>query len=426
MEMSLGQPRSRYRWVVFCALAFTYLVIFSQRTGPGVIANQLQAQFGVSSAILGTMASVQYFLYMVLQVPIGAFADRIGPERLLILGTALDGAGTVMFSLAPNFSWLLVGRALVGAGDAFIWINIVLIVGKWFAAEEFGGILGLIGTFGNLGAVLASIPFAAWVSAAGWRGPFLILGVLLLVFAVGNAFLLQRTWVPWRTTVQPVPALRVQRIPLLLTLKRVVRDQVSWATFLCHFGIMGSYLGFTGLWAVPVFMTMYHMSRAAAAQFILVGFIGAIVGGPVVGYISDKFGQRKRPYIALQSIATLAWFSVSLTGGHPPEWLSFVIVFVLGFGCGGSLLTFATIRDATPQERAGVTSGFANMGGFLSAVLLPVVFGAVIDTVNPTHVSGAPAERAYLYAFLVPTILSLMGVLGSCLLPGKSTARSEE
>ncbi len=426
MEMTLSQPRSRYRWVVFCALAVTYLVIFSQRTGPGVIANQLQAQFGVSSAVLGTMASVQYFLYMVLQVPIGAFADRIGPERLLILGTALDGAGTVMFSMAPSFSYLLVGRALVGAGDAFIWINMVLIVGKWFAAEEFGGVLGLIGTFGNLGAILASMPLAAWVSAVGWRGPFLILGLLLLLIAVANAFALQRTWVPWRTTVLPVPALRVQRIPLLQTLKRVVRDQVSWATFLCHFGVMGSYLGFMGLWAVPVFMTLYHMSRAAAAQFILVGYIGAIVGGPMVGYISDKFGQRKRPYIALQSIAALAWFCVPLTGGHPPEWLGYVIVFVLGFGCGGSLLTFATIREVTPRERAGVTSGFANMGGFLSAVLLPVVFGAVIDTVNPEHASGAAADRAYLYAFLVPTIFSLLGILGSCLLPGNSAARSEE
>ncbi|GMA49626.1 MFS transporter [Alicyclobacillus contaminans] len=410
--------RSRYRWVVFAALALTYLLVFTQRTGPGVISNQLQARFGVSSAVLGTMASVQYFLYMILQVPIGAFADRLGPERLFITGAVLDGLGTVVFSGAPDFAWLLVGRALVGAGDALIWINIVLIVGRWFAAQEFGGILGFIGTFGNVGALLATIPFAAWVSASGWRGPFCLLGVLLLLVAASDLLALR----PGARRRRPVESsLHVERIPLSQTLNIVVRERISWATFLCHFGVMGSYLGFTGLWAVPVFMDMYHISRPTAAQFVLVGFIGAILGGPVVGYISDRFGERRRPYIVLQALATLAWLVVPLWGGHPPQWMSYLVLFVLGFGCGGSLLTFATIRDATPASRSGVTSGFANMGGFLSAVLLPVLFGAVLDAVNPTHVVPGPA-RGYALAFLAPALFSACGVLGSCLLPKSQRA----
>jgi MFS family permease len=367
------------------------------------------------------MAGIQFFLYMILQIPVGMFGDRFGPERLFVFGTFLDGVGTLVFSQAHGFSSLLIGRAIVGAGDALIWVNIVLILGKWFAPAEFGGVLGLTGTCGNIGAVCATIPFAAWIGAAGWRLPFLVLGLILVCISCLDLCILKRSWLPRRGQFVQVQNLRIEKIPVWRALRRVVSDRVAWATFLCHFGVMGSYIGYTSLWAVPYYMNVYGVSRAGAAQFVLVGFVGSMIGGPIVGMVSDKLGERKRLYVLVQTVSTAAWAVIPLAHGVPPTWLAYLVIFVLGFGCGASLLTFASIRDLVPRERSGITAGFANTGGFLSAVLLPIAFGAVIDLVGHGQPALPSMERAYGFAFLVPTLFSACGLIGSLLLPNKES-----
>lgn len=421
MEEALeSRIASRRKWLVFALLSLSYLLAFSQRTGPGIIADQLQRQFRVSSAVLGSMASIQYLLYMILQVPVGLFGDKYGPERLFMTGVLLDGLGTLVFCHAGSFAWLLVGRAIVGMGDALIWVNIVLILGKWFRAREFASTLGLVGTVGNFGALLATMPFAAWVAVAGWRFPFSLLGSLLVVASIVNyVFLVGPQW-PWRRRQQSesVQTLRIERVPVWRILRTVLRDRVSWVTFGCHFGVMGSYIGFTSVWATPYFMAVYHLSRSSAAEFTLVGFFGALAGGPVMGFLSDRIGRRRGPYVLLQLATCVAWCMFVAWGGYPPVYAAYIGMFVAGFGCGGSLLTFATIRDLTPYVRSGVTSGFANSGGFLSAVLLPVLFGVVIDATGAgAGASTATVRHGYALAFLVPALFSVVGVVGSILIP---------
>lgn len=419
---ALAAPgKGRDRWLVLGLLALSYLLVFSQRTGPGLITDQLQQQFHVSAAVLGTMTSVQYFLYMLLQVPVGLTGDRLSPERLFAVGVILDGIGTVIFSQAHSFPMLVCGRAVVGLGDSFIWINIVLILGKRFTAAQFGGLLGIIGTSGNIGALMTTLPFAAWLAAAGWRMPFLTLGLVLVAVSMAD-YVIMTGWRPGRRrshrTDPGINAgnsqIHLEHVPVWHTLRTVVRARVSWATFGCHFGIVGTYMGFVSIWAVPYFMATYHLSRSGASTFALVAFAGAICGGPIAGAVSDRLKRRKLPYVVVQVLTWLSWTALYLSFGHAPMALAYATMFLIGFGTGASLLTFAYIRDVTPMEKSGVTSGFANTGGFLSAVLLPVLFGLVVDHAarrNPT--AGSASPHALAAGLLVPVVFSLVGVLGS-------------
>lgn len=394
-------------------ICLAYLLAYMQRTGPGVVSDKLQRQFHVTSAVLGTVSSVQYFLYMMMQVPVGLSGDSLGPERLLVSGVLLDGVGTLLFSNAHTFTLLLVGRAIVGFGDALIWVNIVLIIGRHFRPQMFGAMLGITSTAGNVGALLTTIPFAALTSAVGWRGPFFALGLALVAVALLNFFVLRQA----NRRTSESPGVRIDKLPVLTALRQVVRDVNAWATFCCHFAAVGTYIGFVGLWAVPFFMDTYHVPRTGATVFTLVAFVGALVGSPLAGTISDRIGTRKVPYIVSQCLTTAAWLSIPMMNGHPPIWLMGVAMYFIGSGSGASLLTFAVIRDQTPTNRVGVTSGFANTGGFLSAVLLPVVYGGVIDLFNkPTHATTAHtavSSHAFAMAFLVPAVFSFVGVVGS-------------
>lgn len=87
------------------------------------------------------------------------------------------------------------------------------------------------------------------------------------------------------------------------------------------------------------------------------------------------------------------------------------LLFIIGFGNGASSLTFAVVRKSFPIEEVGVVSGFANTGGFLSAVLLPSIFGKVLDVFPQQAI-----HIGYHYGFLIPVLFSFMGLVGVMLI----------
>ena len=72
----MEKQTSKYRWVVFVSILFTYLLIVSQRTAPGLISDQLMKDFNISASTIGLLTSIQFFAYAGLQIPIGIY--RIG------------------------------------------------------------------------------------------------------------------------------------------------------------------------------------------------------------------------------------------------------------------------------------------------------------------------------------------------------------
>lgn len=411
----MDKQNSKYRWIVFATVLFTYLIIVSQRTAPGLISDQLMKDFKVTASTIGLLSSIQFFAYAGLQVPIGILSDRFGPNIFLIVGTLLTGLGTVIYSLAPNESVLLFARLIVGAGDATIWVNLVLILSQWFKGNEFIKLLGMAGMTGSLGFLMATVPFSIWISLTGWRTSFFTMGIILclcgslLYFVlVGNPKRLMKNKA---VTNLPTKKIEKNRERTLVILQRIFSNRQAWAAFLCHFGAVGTYVGFIGSWAVPFGMNVYEMTLSVASQFIMIGLIGAIIGAPLTSWISSRMNSIKKPYIVVHIILFLSWAAFLLFGGKPPVFILTILFIVIGYGNGASALTFAVVRKSFDVKEVGVASGFANMGGFLSAVLLPSIFGKVLD-----HFHTAESSVGYQYGFIIPVVFSIIGLIGGILI----------
>ncbi|WP_129728032.1 MULTISPECIES: MFS transporter [Bacillaceae] len=402
------EQKGGYKWIVFTTVLFAYFLIVSQRTAPGLITDQLMDEFHISASTLGVLAGIQFVSYAGLQVPFGVLADRFGPAYFLIIGTLLDGLGTVLYSSASHEAILMTARLLVGVGDAMIWINIVLILSQWFSKKEFAALLGWAGMCGSLGSIMATLPFSYWIAAAGWRAPFLTLGLALCAWTALLYFVLVKR--PKQLKLAPPYASQQskQQKSVLSIIRRVFQSRQAWAAFFCHFGLVGTYVGFIGSWAVPYGMTVYHMTRAEASQLIMLGLLGALIGGPITGWISTRLHMRRLPYIIVHLLTFLSWTSFLVMGGKPPLPVLMVLYVLIGYANGASMLTFAVVRHSFLEEEVGVVSGFANMGGFLSAVLLPILFGAVLDYFEAT----ASVHIGYWYGFSIPAFFSFIGLLG--------------
>jgi sugar phosphate permease len=168
-------------------------------------------------------------------------------------------------------------------------------------------------------------------------------------------------------------------------------------------------VGFIGSWAVPYGMNVYGMTRSEASQLIMIGIIGALMGAPLMSWISSRLETIKRPYVVVHITILLSWATFLLFNGNPPLFILIMLFFIIGFGYGASALTFAVVRKSFPLVESGVVSGFANTGGFLSAVLLPSIFGMVLD-----HFQTPPGSMSvgYFYGFITPVIFSTIGLIG--------------
>lgn len=416
----MEKENSNYRWVVFIAVLFTYFLIVSQRTAPGLITDQLMIDFRISASVIGLLTSIQFLAYTGLQIPIGILSDRFGPNFFLIIGTLLNGIGTIVYSVAPNEYVLIFAKLLVGIGDSTIWVNLVAILSQWFKPKEFIKLIGFAGMSGSLGFLLATVPFSKWIALTGWRTPFLTVGIilcfcgfLLYLILVKKPKLMRKD-----SSVVFSETGKLKREKTSSLLLRVCKDRQAWATFLCHFGLVGTYVGFIGSWAVPYGMDVYGLTRSGASQLVMLGVFGAIIGAPLTTWVSGRLNSIKLPFVFIYSIVLVVWLAFVVLNGKPSFSLLIILFFILGFGNGASALTFAIVRESFPVKEVGVISGFANTGGFLSAVLLPSLFGRVLD-----HFSTATSNVGYHYGFIIPVVFTLLGLIGSMLIRSKEEAK---
>ncbi len=415
----MNRKESGYRWAVFGAVLFVYVTLVSQRTAPGLITDQLMKTFHVSASSIGWMSSIQFLAYAGFQIPVGLLSDRYGPNRFLIVGTFIAGLGTLLTGFASNEWMLLAARFLDGMGDATIFINFVLILSKWFNGNEFVKLLGFVGLGAGFGSLFATIPLSAWISETGWRNPFVTIGILLVVCAVVlYVVLVAKPRIQFADESES-HLYTMKRDSIRTRIGRMFITRQAWATFLCHFGLVGTYIGFIGSWGVPYGIHVYGLSRFAASQLIMYGLFGAMIGGPLISWIASRLASVKKIYTLIHLLVVLSWLGWFMLGTRPPFVWVVILLFLIGFGNGASSLTFVVVRKSFRTEEVGSVSGFANMGGFSSAILLPIIFGSVLDAF-PAHT----INLGYHFGLVIPIIFASMGLMGSLLINEKMVTES--
>lgn len=405
----MEKQNSRYRWIVFVSVLLTYLLMASQRTAPGLITNNLMDDFNLTASKIGLLMGIQFFVYTSLQIPMGILADRFGPNFFLIIGATLTGFGTIIYSIGTHEWILFFARILTGVGDATIWVNMMLILASWFHKKEFVRLVGFAGMTGSLGFLLATVPYSTWISLYGWRVVFFSVGFVLCACGILLYFvLIKNTKHRFEKEIIARNGL-VQREKTFVIIRRVFSNRQSWALFLCHFGVVGGYVGFISSWAVPYMTDLYKLTNSDASQLIMLGLIGALIGAPLMSWISSSLATIRKPYMIVHIIVLISWCLFLVFKGQPSLPMLSILFFIIGFGYGASALSFAAVRQSFSVKENGIVSGFVNTGGFLSAVLLPIFFGYILEYFQLT--TGNLTE-GYYYGLITPVLFSLIGVIG--------------
>jgi sugar phosphate permease len=414
--MALATPGAKRfssaRRLVFGIALASFVLSFFHRTAPAAIAGELTQAFAISSAVLGTLAATYFYVYTVLQIPVGVLADTLGPRRILSAGSLIAGVGSLAFALAPTWEIAALGRTLVGVGVSVAFIAILKLSAVWFPANRFATLNGVTMLAGNLGAVIAGAPLAWVVTQTSWRAVFVALAGLSI--ALGVATWLKVRDRPEQMGFAPVhaPAATIGGISVHWghALGRVLANPATWPGFFVNVGVGGSYLAFAGLWSVPYLVETYGMSRVIAAQHASVLLLGVAFGAMIVGIISDLLASRRgvmRVYVFLYALSWMPW----ILHAQWPLWATHAWFFLMGFLIPGFTLSWTVAKEVNRPEHSGIATSVVNLGIFLGTGILQPLVGWVLDNGRAAGDVASAWDRGILLLAAAATFGALMTLL---------------
>lgn len=396
-------------WVMWGTAAAFYGYAFFQRVLPSVMVDQLMAEFALGGALLGNLSAFYFYAYAGLQLPVGMLIDRFGPRVVLAAAATLCAGGSVLFAQAQSIELAYLGRFLIGAGAAFTWVGALTLASRWFPARRFALLTGLTIVFGMTGAISGQGPAAALLGGVSWRDVLLGAGAVGLGFAV-LIILVVRNHPPSSDADR-------QRAPagkgIMAGLRVVAGNPQSWIIALCTGLISVPLLAFGALWGVPYLMQVYGVGRAEAAFSVSAMLVGMAIGGPIIGWISDRIGRRRRPLVFGIVLILTTLMAMFFIPGLPLDAFR-VLLFVNGLGSGCFVVCYAAVRETNTRETAGTALGLVNMLTIGSGAIFQPIVGLLLDLGWDGRMQGGArfySPEAFHNAFLILPVCAGIALL---------------
>lgn len=399
---------SRRSWVIFGIGVFAYLVAVMQRTSIGVAGVAATERFHVSAAVLSSLAVVQLIVYAAMQVPVGVLIDRVGSRALMIAGTALMVVGQVTVAFAPTITLAIVGRILVGAGDATVFTSLMRLVNSWFRGRLVPQLSQWIGNIGQLGQVLSAVPFALLLHQSGWTTAFLSAASVSVVALVGIVAAIRDR--PVGSSEGPRPASWPESMrQLRISLARPGTQLGFWS----HFTTQSSGTVFSLMWGLPFMVFALGIDPAEASGLLIVSVVAGLISGPILGLLTARFPLRRSNLVlGIVGMMGVVWALVLLWPGTPPLWLLILLLVAIGIGGPGSLIGFDFARTSNPLHSLGSANGIVNVGGFLASFVMMFLIGVALDAQNTAHTTaGLYALDSFRWAFALQYVIVGLGVV---------------
>jgi SHS family lactate transporter-like MFS transporter len=344
-------------WLGWALDAFDYFLLIFVLTD--VVAEFHSNLAAVSFATTLTLAARPIGAYL-----FGIWADKVGRRIPLMADVIFYSAIELLTGFSNSVTMLLVLRFLFGIGMGGEWgIGASLALEK-LPPEKRGLFSGILQQGYPIGYLLAAIAFFVIHPFFGWRGLF-ILGSVPALLALFVRLRVSESE-PWERTARRMATTHVSARQVFFN-PATLRRFVFLVLLMTAFNFMSH--GVQDLY--PTFLRMQH--HATANQAVLVAIIyniGAILGGALMGGLSERLGRRRAIIVS----AALALPFVPLLGlPSSLALLAFGAFFVQFFTQGAWGIIPAHLTELSPDEIRGFYPGVTyQLGNLLAAINLPL------------------------------------------------------
>lgn len=367
-DLPLGNP-----WTLrLPALVMSHVVGTTNVVSVMAMAPVISADLGLSAAEFGAFISSYYAAQATGSLPAGAIADRFGVGRTLVVAHVLMVIAAITLSLVDGYVPCLAAMFLMGLSYSLTNPSTARGVLDWFPRERRGTAMGLKQVGVPIGGVIAagSGALAAYVH---WQS--VMWGVALLIAANGIFCIgLIRYHVP-----------ATERSSIVKNIGKVLRDW-NFNVYAIVNGLITSGQSSFFTYLTLFLTTVLRSSQEVASTAMGIGQVSSSFARIGWGMVADRYFGGRRAVLLAWLCAASAAFLVLM--GFVGAWLggSFGLIAALGLtvALGITVASFAPVAQAITVESveprlAGSAMGVNMVGVHLGNMAGPMVFGWCLD-----------------------------------------------
>ncbi len=393
LALSVAAPAgvtNRRRWLVVGLLFIASLINYLDRSTISIALPLISADLRLDPTREGLLLSSFLWSYAFMQVPVGWCADRLNLRWLYAGAFVIWSVAQGMCGLATGLGMLIAFRIALGIGESIYLPGGTKIVSLLFSSRERGLPCGLFDFGTRIGLVLGGVLIPWLLILYGWRGAFMLVGCLALL------------WLPpWRA-VAPRGLSGQSRLAVAASASSAPSRR---RTITFNRNLLGICLGFFCFdyywyllvtWLPNYLVTVRHLSILRAGIYAALPFFVFGVSEPIGGWLADRLirsgwdeTRTRKGMVTVAFVTGLLLIPAARVETPTSAILLIVGASLVGLATGNLIVI---LQACAPHDEIGIWTGFENFAGNVGGILAPLATGLLISQTGsyfPGFVLGA-------------------------------------
>ena len=348
-------------------LCLAYILSQFFRSFLAVLSSVLANDIGAQPDDLAYALGMLFFVFAVMQIPVGWGLDRFGPRIvssvLLLIG---GGGGAFLFASAQNPNHINVAMALLGVGCSPILMASYYIFARNYSPKIFATLAATFLGIGSLGTLIGASPLTYFVGILGWRDAVELIGIFTIFISLFLLFTVKNPDIKYESTVSSGGFWSILKSKDILLIAPIA--------IICYAPVAG----LRGIWLGPYFEKKFEASIDEIGTIGLIMSLGMIFGTFFYGPLDRIFKTRKwivliGNFICLLSVAALSFL--------PKLSYNFAIISfaLIGFFGMSFPVVVAHGRSYVPMELSGRGVTLMNLFAIGGVGVLQALSGLVFE-----------------------------------------------
>jgi MFS family permease len=369
---------------VLTIICLMYLILYVDRVNISTAAPLIKADLNLSNTELGLAFTAFAYPYALFQLIGGYFGDKFGARLTLLVCGLIVCAATAATGAVGGLASLFAARLALGIGEGATFPTATRAMAAWVPERNWGFAQGITHSFARIGNAVTPPLIALLVSLVSWRGAFVVLALLSLVWVL--------IWWWGFRDVPTAPPLTSEELATLPARSRGnAAKAVPWlklfrrmlpvtAVDFCYGWTLWLFLS----WIPSFFYQNYHQNLTQSAFYsagvFLAGVIGDTLGGVASDWILRRTGSRTaaRRNVIVAGMLGGFLFLIPVMLVHDVNVAAISLAAAFFFVELVVAPIWAAPMDIAPNY-SGSASGMMNFGFGVAGIISPLVFGFLID-----------------------------------------------
>ncbi|WP_076420236.1 MFS transporter [Colwellia sp. UCD-KL20] len=380
MSIDKSHQQSKARFKILSLIFLSVVINYMDRSNMAVAAPMLSEELGFTTVHMGYIFAAFGATYALMQIPGGILVDYVKPRILYPFILTAWSIATLIQGFVSSVTALIGCRMAIGIFEAPSYPANNKIVTSWFSEEERASAIAAY-TSGQFIGLAFLTPVLIFIQASfGWRGLFIISGLIGIVWAAIWYFVYRDP-----SDVSEVAKEEAKTEVIAFewkNLREAFSHKKLWGIYIGQF-CLGGLLIFFLTWFPTYLMEFKGFSTIKTGFLGSIPYIFAFFGVLISGFLSDflvrkgvsKEVSRKAPIIAGMLLST------SIVGANyvDSEFAVIALLSIAFFGNGLASITWVFVSLLAPERMVGLVGGCFNFIGGLSGVCVPIIIGYLVE-----------------------------------------------